>query len=128
MREYIAYQGRTYQIEWYYNDKGQSQALEYADGLSRSDRVKLENLLRVMGDIGQIRNKTKFRSEGDQLYAFKPQPHRFLCFFVKGRKIIITNGFVKKQDKLPKSEKDKAIKYKKDYQQRTKEETYYERD
>ena len=96
--------------------------------MSRSDRVKLENLLRVMGDIGQIRNKTKFRSEGDQLYAFKPQPHRFLCFFVKGRKIIITNGFVKKQDKLPKSEKERAVKYKKDYQQRTKEETYYEQD
>ena len=128
MEEYIAYQGRVYQIEWYYNTKGESQALEYAESLSRSGRAKLENLLRLMGDIGQIRNKTKFRSEGDQLYAFKPQPHRFLCFFVERRKIVITNGFIKKQEKLPKSEKERALKYRKNYQQRIKEETYYEQE
>lgn len=115
-------------IEWYYDVRGKSQALEYADNLSRSDRAKLEGLLRVMGDIGQIRNKTKFRSEGDQLYAFKPQPHRFLCFFMQGRKIIITNGFIKKRDKLPQSEKKRASSYRQDYQQRVKEETYYEQE
>jgi len=68
-----------------------------------------------MGDFGKIFDKTKFRHEGDGIYAFKPQPDRFLSFFTDGRKIIITNGFRKKTDKLPKSEKELAIKRRKDY-------------
>jgi phage-related protein len=34
------------------------------------------------------------------------------------KKIIVTNGFVKKTDKLPKNEKDLAIKYRHDYFER----------
>ncbi len=128
MKEYIAYQGRVFQIEWYYTANGKSQALEYAESLPQRDKAKLENLLRLMGDIGQIRNKTKFRSEGDHLFAFKPQPHRFICFFFKGSKIIVTNGFIKKQDKLPKPEKERALRYREDYQHRVQEDTYYEQE
>jgi len=79
-----------------------------------------------MGDSGKISDRTKFTYEGDQIYAFKPQPERFLCFFIKGQKIIITNGFTKKQQKLPKNEKEKALKFKESYQQRVKEGVYYE--
>ncbi len=79
----------------------------------------------MMGDHGQIRNIEKFRNEGDKLYAFKPQPHRFLCFFFDGNKIIITNAFMKRQQKLPKAEKDKAMGYKVDYENRIKKGRYY---
>jgi hypothetical protein len=48
-----------------------------------------------MGDLGKIFDITKFRNEGDQIFAFKPQPDRYLCFFVVGKKILITNGFEK---------------------------------
>lgn len=126
MREYIAYKGEAFQVEWYYSEKGSSQSLEYAEELSVSERVKLLNLLEVMGDIGNIRNREKFRNEGDKIYAFKPQPHRFLCFFIEGKKIIITNAFRKKQQKLPQIEKDRALKAMESYKQRIKEGTYYE--
>jgi len=126
MKEYIAYNGRAFQIEWYYTQNGKSQPLDYAEELPQKDQVKLANLLRVMGDIGKIRGQDKFRNEGDKIYAFKPQPHRFLCFFMKGQKIIITNAFHKKQQKLPKAEKERAIRAMKDYQQRMREDTYYE--
>ena len=79
-----------------------------------------------MGDIGKIIDTTKFNSEGDQIFAFKPQPDRFLCFFVKKGKIIITNGFCKKQQKLPKSEKERALMYKGSYENRVRNEVYYE--
>jgi hypothetical protein len=81
-----------------------------------------------MGDIGKIRNETKFRNEGDKIFAFKPQPHRFLSFFVEGRKIIVTNAFWKKQDKLPPSEKDRALNCMNSYKQRIKEGSYYEKE
>ena len=128
MKEYIAYRGRVFQIEWYFTSYGKSQAFEYAESLSRSDKAKFGNLLRLMGDIGKIRDKAKFRSEGNQIFAFKPQPYRFLCFFFEGGKLIITNGFVKKQDKLPKKEKERALRNMKDYKQRVQEGKYYEKE
>jgi phage-related protein len=79
-----------------------------------------------MGNIGEIKNKTKFNNEGDKIYAFKPQPHRFLCFFFSGQKIIVTNAFYKKANKLPKNEKDRAMKIKRNYEDRVKRGDYYE--
>ena len=126
MEEYIAYQGQVFQIEWYYTENGRSQPFNYAEQLSQREQVKLANLLRLMGDIGMIRGQNRFRNEGDQIYAFKPQPHRFLCFFMAGGKIIITNAFQKKQQKLPQSEKERAMRAMKDYHQRVQAGTYYE--
>jgi len=127
-RVYIAYKGQEFQIEWYYPPKGESQTLEYYKKLKVQDRRKVLTLFKMMGEMGAIRNKEKFRYEGEKVYAFKPQPHRFLSFFVEGKKIIVTNAFWKKQQKLPKSEKDQALKCMKSYKLRVKEGTYYEKD
>lgn len=45
---------------------------------------------------------------------------------MKGKKIIITNAFHKKQQKIPKSEKERAIRARNDYLKRVDEHTYYE--
>lgn len=124
--EYIAYRGKEYTIEWYFNHRGYSQALDYFENLSPAFQDKLLYLFKAMGDLGQIKNLQKFRNEGDEIYAFKPQPDRFLCFFFKGRKIIVTNAFRKKQNKLPKNEKEKALKYKTDYLTQVQKGEYYE--
>lgn len=82
-------------------------------------------LFRLLGDFGQVHNTRKLRNEGDQIYAFKPRPHRFLCFFFAGRKVIVTNGFYKDQDKLPPNEKRLALRRKLDYETRVKAGKYY---
>lgn len=125
-REIIAYQGPSFTIEWYCNERGNSTALDYYRSLPAERRRKVLALFRHMGDRGKIFDKTKFRHEGDQVYAFKPQKDRFLCFFFSGRKIIITNAFEKKADKLPKREKEKALACRANYEQRVSENTYYE--
>jgi phage-related protein len=127
-KEYVAYEGQEFTIEWYYSPKGESQTLQYYLDLETSDRIKVLKLFKMMGDIGKIRDETKFRNEGDKIFAFKPQPHRFLSFFVEGKKIIVTNAFWKKQDKLPKSEKDRALNCMNSYKQRLKEGIYYEKE
>lgn len=124
--EFIAYEGEEFIIEWYYNDKGSCEVLEYLESMSESSQDKLFYLLKRMGDFGRISDITKFRNEGNSIYVFKPQPHRFLCFFTQGKKIIITNGYYKKSDKLPKEQKDRAIKYMKNYLERIKDGSYYE--
>ena len=128
MKQRIAYEGIEFTIEWYYDIKGHSQALEYFMEQSKKKQRKLLNLFRLMGEQGQIFDKTKFRHEGDRIYAFKPQPDRYLCFFFAGKKIIVTNAFVKKSQKLPQGEKDQALKACQSYEKRVKGGDYYEKE
>lgn len=93
-----------------------------------TQKRKLLNLFRLIGEQGKIFDPTKFRNEGDKIYAFKPQPDRYLCFFVKGKKIIVTNAFLKKSQKLPKGEKQIALKAYDSYLLRTKRGKYYEKE
>ena len=125
MAKYIVYLGKTFTIEWYFSKKKKSYSKDYFQSLDISQKIKAMNLFQLMGEVGKILNIEKFRNEGNGIYAFKPQPDRFLCFFTKGNKIIITNGFIKKGDKLPKSQKEKALRYMKDYIERTESDIYY---
>jgi phage-related protein len=124
-KKFIAYQGEEFTIEWYFDNRGKSEALEYYTALPLDRKKKLAHLFHVLGEMGEIKNEEKFRNEGNQIYAFKPIPDRFLCFFCEGSKVIITNAFEKKTNKLPPREKEKALKLKADYTKRCKEGTYY---
>jgi phage-related protein len=127
MNSYVAYKGTEFTIEWYFDRKDKSQALQYFNNQPKEKQRKILNLFRLMGEQGKIFDETKFRNEGDKIYAFKPQPDRYLCFFFKGKKIIVTNAFLKKSDKLPLNEKEQALKAFASYEERIKEGTYYEK-
>jgi phage-related protein len=114
----VIYKGSVYTLEWYYDKNGKSAAYDYFTESTEELQDKFLILVKRMGDFGKIFDKTKFRNEGDGIFAFKPQPGRYLSFFTDNKKIIVTNGFVKKTDKLPKAEKDLALKLKRDYFER----------
>ena len=126
MSKYIIYIGQKFTIEWYFNDQDKSQSRDYYFTLAPTRKDKALYLFKLMGDFGKILNIEKFRYEGDQIFEFKPTPDRFLCCFVIGSKIIVTNAFEKKQQKLPPKEKQKALKYREDYLKRIAKGTYYE--
>jgi hypothetical protein len=88
VREFIAYSGDAFTIEWYFDEHRHSEVLEYYNQLNTPERIQLLKLFKRMGDAGEIHDKTKFRFEGDKIYAFKPQPERFLCFFMKAKKLL----------------------------------------
>ena len=125
-KEYLIYVGSAFQLEWYIDSNGKSEAQEYFEALPEKQQLRFLYLVKRIGDFGKITNKELFRNEGNKIYAFKPQPDRFLCFFFTGQKIIVTNAFQKKQQKLPRQEKEKALKYMKDYIERNEQGTYYE--
>ena len=126
MKEYIAYKGEKYIIEWYFTAKGDSQPLQFFEDLPAVEQQRLFHIIKRLGDFGFVSDTTKFRNEGDEIYAMKPQPSRFLSFFYQGDKIIITNAFTKKAQKLRKQDKDRAINARADYIKRIKEGIYYE--
>ena len=124
-REYAIYEGAVFTIEWYHSSNGKSQALEYFESLDDRQQDRFLSLVRLMGEVGKIFNTQKFNHEGEGIYAFKPQPDRFLCFFFTGKKIIVTNAFKKKMQKLPAREKVKALKARNDYETRVESGGYY---
>ncbi len=125
-KEYIAYEGDELTIEWYFNNRGKSSALEYFQDISFDRKKKALHLFKLLGDRSKIFNKEKFRSEGDQIYAIKPSSDRFLCFFFDGAKVIVTNAYEKKSAKMPAKEKQKALKAKENYKERCKAGDYYD--
>ena len=111
----VIYSGEYFSVEWYFDKEGYSQAYEYFLSIDDSQKRKFLILVKRIADFGKIFDKTKFRNEGDGIFAFKPQPDRYLAFFVIEKKIIVTNAFYKNTDKLPQSEKELALKYKEHY-------------
>ena len=107
----IAYAGRFITIEWFENASGKSQARDFFKSLSIQDRAKTIALFERIADMGKIYDKAKFRKEEGEIYAFKPQPNRFLSCFWKGKRIIVLTGFIKKSQKLPKKELKRAQEY-----------------
>ncbi len=125
MKEFVAYEGEALTIEWFFDEKGKSEALDFFETLSNTQKRKTLMLFKRIGDFGKISDITKFRNEGDKIFAFKPQPDRFLSFFHAGKKIVVTNGFRKKAQKLPKKEKSLALKRMKSYGLRVNNGDYY---
>lgn len=123
---YIAYAGPKFVIECYFTEDGEMPAFDYFLELDDDDKIKTLDLFRLISTEGKIYNQQKFRNEHDKIYAFKPKPHRFMCFFFVGKRIIVTNGFVKKKDDLPPQEKKRALKRQSDYENRFKAGKYYE--
>ena len=128
MREIVAYEGPCYTLEWFYDENGVSQSLNYFNELSDVQKRKVLMLFKRIGDSGRISDITKFRNEGGKIYAFKPQPDRFLSFFYAGKKIIVTNAFCKKSQKLPEIEKRRALLFMQSYNDRVQKGIYYEKD
>jgi hypothetical protein len=93
--------GACYSIEWGLGSAGECQAREYYGTLSEQDRARTLALFKRMADVGKIYDNTKFTQETKKLYAFKPQPHRFFGFFIKGRRIIIVSAYRKQGQKAP---------------------------
>ena len=112
------YIGPIFTIEWYYDQKGYSQAYDYFIKTSQEQKRKFLILAKKMGDFGKIYDKTKFTYEGDKIYAFKAQPDRYLSFFTKNKKLIVTNAFWKKTQKMPRNEKELALKHMTEYDSR----------
>ncbi len=125
-KKYVAYQGHRFVIEWYFDDRGKSQALEYFENLLLMQKKKLVRLLYLLGDVGKIFNEERFRCEGNKIYVLKPSPDRFLCFFFEGSKVIITNAYAKKSSKMPANEKQRAMKCREDYKVRCGKNAYYD--
>jgi len=79
----VIYSGEKFTLEWYYDKNGKSVGFDYFIEMTREQRRKFFVLVKRIGDFGKIFDTTKFRNEGDGIYAFKPQllNHNLIGFY-----------------------------------------------
>ena len=126
--DYIFYQGEKFQIEFYFTEKGELPVKEYFDSSERQVKIKLLALVTYIAENGRLFDETKFRlvDKNEKIYEFKPMAERFFSFFYEGKRIIITNAYRKKGQKVDQRELARAINLKRDYELRVKGGIYYE--
>nr|WP_290957768.1 hypothetical protein [Fibrobacter sp.] len=85
MKEYVAYDGQCFTVEWFYNEQGESPALEYFNELSDVQKRKVLMLFKRIGDFGRISDITKFRNEGGQDFRVQAAAGSISVFFLYGQ-------------------------------------------
>lgn len=85
---------------------------DFIDGLERTDKIQVVNLIKQRADRLNIHNQQHFRSLGDDIFELKTRNGiRILCFWYGERKLVLTHGFFKPHSKVLKNEKEKAIQW-----------------
>jgi phage-related protein len=115
----LVYDGAVLSIEFYVDPGGGAPAEEWLERLPLGSQQKFAALFARMGDMGKIWNERKFKhlTGTDQIFEFKVEAHRVLCFFFVGKRLILTHGFRKTGDKTPRGEIERAEAYKREFQQ-----------
>ena len=110
MARRVAYSGEHFIIAFARRDNGDCPAGEFFDGLNTLDKAKLMALFLIAGDQGKFYNPEKFGDLGGGLYEFKSFQIRMPFAYAKNERglILVTHGFIKKKDKTPKTEIERA--------------------
>lgn len=116
----LVYDGAILRVEFYVAPNGIAPAEEWLERLPLGSQQKFAALFARMGNTGKIWNERKFKhlTESNQIFEFKVEADRILCFFFVGRRLILTHGFRKSGDKTPKREIERAESYKHDFERR----------
>lgn len=81
-KEYVAYKGDKFTIEWYFNEGGRSKAQEYFEELSSKEKMKLVYLFERMANTGTVSNTEKFRHEVNRYMCLNFCNIDFYVFFM----------------------------------------------
>jgi phage-related protein len=111
-----------YEIIFYDSKDGKCPVQEFLDSLEPKLLAKTLRTIDLLEYNGPQLRETYSKMLEDGIFELRTKQSsditRVLYFFFVGRKIVLTNGFVKKSQKTPKAEKELARKYKADYERR----------
>ena len=112
----------NYSVEYYETEDGTRPAEDFILSQDKKMRAKLCMSLELLEIKGPELREPYSKPLGDGIFEVRAKQgsdiSRVLYFFVVGRKIILTNGFVKKTAKTPPREIERAKRYRADHQRR----------
>lgn len=110
---------QEFEIIFYEKEDGSEPAKDFILSLDVKMRAKMLRTLEMLRDNGNNLREPESKPLSDGIMELRAKVgsdiSRVLYFFVVGRKAILTNGFIKKSQKTPKSEIDLAKRYRADY-------------
>lgn len=114
-----------FEIVFYQKASGECPVSEFLDSLNKVMRFKMMHQMDLLELYGNHPRGDYSKFVDDGIFELRAQTKmditRIMFFFDENRKIILTNGFVKKTQKMPMSEFELAKKYRADYMSRRKE-------
>ena len=109
-------------VEFYEKENGENPVELFLDKLDIKMRSKLLMILKILQEKGNLLSEPYSKHLDDGIFEIRGKVgsdiSRVLYFFYFGGKIIVTNGFIKKTQKTPSKEIEKAKCYRKDYLER----------
>ena len=111
-----------YSVEYYEKKDGSKPAEEFILSQDNKMKAKIMAILDFLAEKGPALREPYSKHLEDGIFEVRAKQgsdiSRVLYFFVIGKRVILTNGFVKKAQKTPPSEIKKSKKYREDYLQR----------
>lgn len=108
-----------FKIIFYDKADGTEPVKDFLDSLDIKMRAKMLRTILILQKNGYELREPYSKLLDDGIFELRAKIgsdiSRVLYFFVIGREIILTNGFIKKTQKTPKEEIEKAKRYRADY-------------
>ena len=110
---------QEYEVIFYDKADGTEPAKEFLLSLDVKMRAKMLRTIELLQNNGPELREPYSKPLGDSIFELRAKVgsdiSRVLYFFIVGRKVILTNGFIKKTQKTPSGEIEKAKKYRNEY-------------
>ena len=110
---------QRFEVIFYDKPDGTEPVKEFLDSLEVKMRAKVLRTVQLLADNGTQLREPYSKPLEDGIYELRAKVgsdiSRVLYFFVIGRTVILTNGFVKKTQKTPRAEIEKAKQYRKEF-------------
>ena len=109
----------SYSIEYYEKDDGSRPVEEFILSQDNKMKAKIMAMLDFLAEKGPALREPYSKHLEDGIFEVRAKQgsdiSRVLYFFIVGKRVILTNGFVKKTQKTPPSEIKKSKRYREDY-------------
>lgn len=113
---------RNFDVMLYETSNGDCPVQDFLDSLDDKMAAKMYGMIKLLEEYGPALRMPYSEHLQNGIFELRAKVSsnitRVLYFFYVNKKIILTNGFVKKTQKTPKKELLTAMKYKKDYYDR----------
>jgi phage-related protein len=108
-----------YEIIMFQKRNGDVPVKDFLDDVSDKMRSKITRIIRLLAEEGRNLGgpHSEYLNDGilELRVRFASDISRVLYFFIDGNRVILTHGFIKKTQKTPPEEIEKAKKYRREY-------------
>ncbi|MBO4872821.1 MAG: type II toxin-antitoxin system RelE/ParE family toxin [Lachnospiraceae bacterium] len=111
-----------FEVEFYEKANGEQPVKEFLNSLDKKMRAKMVSTITILQENGYELREPYSKHLKEGIFELRAKVGtditRVLYFFFVGNRIVLTNGFIKKTQKTPVSEIEKARQYRADYLRR----------